>query len=88
MSCRRFVVSGKVQGVWFRASTREQAERLGISGHAINLADGRVEVVACGSAAALDELANWLAHGPPLARVDNVTSEALAERAPAGFQTS
>ncbi|MDJ0739154.1 MAG: acylphosphatase [Gammaproteobacteria bacterium] len=87
MGCRRFVVSGQVQGVWFRASTREQAARLGITGHAVNLADGRVEVVACGTDVALDELAAWLTRGPELARVDKVTSEALAEQAFAGFRT-
>ena len=74
MACRRFIVSGRVQGVWFRASTREQAQRLGISGHAVNLPDGRVEVVACGVEAALDKLATWLTRGPELARVENVTS--------------
>lgn len=87
MACRRFVVSGKVQGVWFRASTREQAERLGVVGHAVNLPDGRVEVVACGTEAALDALAAWLIRGPELARVDNVTSEPLAERPVQGFIT-
>ena len=75
MACRRFTVSGRVQGVWFRASTRSQAVRLGIRGRAVNLADGRVEVVACGEDAALDALAAWLTRGPELARVDNVTTE-------------
>jgi acylphosphatase len=51
--CLRFFVSGRVQGVWFRASTREQARRHGITGHARNLPDGRVEVLACGRPAAL-----------------------------------
>ena len=87
MVCRRFVVSGRVQGVWFRASTREQAERLGISGHALNLPDGSVEVVACGETAALDELAAWLRHGPELARVDALTVEVLAEQTVHGFRT-
>lgn len=87
MACRRFVVSGRVQGVWFRASTRDQAQRLGIAGHARNLPDGRVEVVACGSEAALDALAAWLWRGPELARVEDVTSETLPEQAPSGFVT-
>lgn len=72
MDCRRFVVSGKVQGVWFRASTREQAQRLGLAGHALNLPDGRVEVLACGDTAALDALEKWLWQGPDLARVSAV----------------
>jgi acylphosphatase len=71
-SAARFFVSGKVQGVWFRASTRDEALRLGLRGHARNLDDGRVEVLASGNAAAIDALAEWLRHGPPLARVDNV----------------
>jgi acylphosphatase len=68
----RFLVSGKVQGVWFRASTRDEALRLGLRGHARNLEDGRVEVLAVGDAAAIDALAAWLRHGPSLARVDRL----------------
>jgi acylphosphatase len=68
----RFVVGGKVQGVFFRASTREQAERLQLRGHARNLPDGRVEVLAGGSVDAVDALARWLAQGPPQARVETV----------------
>lgn len=77
MSAARFFVSGKVQGVWFRASTREQALGLGLRGYARNLADGRVEVLAAGPEEALDALDRWLHRGPPLARVDAV------ERSPA-----
>ena len=66
----RFFVSGKVQGVCFRAATRDEAVRLGLRGYARNLDDGRVEVVACGDAQAVEELAGWLQHGPPLARVE------------------
>jgi acylphosphatase len=72
MACARFLVSGRVQGVFYRASTREQALRLGLAGSAVNLPDGRVEVRAEGDAAALDQLENWLHHGPPAARVDAV----------------
>ena len=72
MSAARFVVSGKVQGVFFRASTREQALKLGLRGYAKNLADGRVEVLAAGDEAALDELTAWLRQGPPRARVDEL----------------
>ena len=68
----RFYVSGKVQGVCFRANAREEAMRLGLRGYARNLADGRVEVVACGEAGAVEMLAEWLEHGPPLARVDTL----------------
>ena len=72
MSAARFLVGGKVQGVFFRASTREQALRLGLRGHACNLRDGRVEVVAAGDAAAIETLARWLQHGPPMAEVRSV----------------
>lgn len=70
-----FLVSGVVQGVFFRASTREQARRLGLRGRAINLPDGRVEVLAAGDAEALEQLALWLQHGPPHATVDAVMRE-------------
>ena len=72
MSAARFVVSGKVQGVFFRASTRDRAQALGLRGFAKNLADGRVEVLAAGDDAAVDELAAWLREGPPMARVDDL----------------
>lgn len=71
----RFFVSGKVQGVFFRASTREQALRLGLRGYTRNLRDGRVEVLAAGYATAIDTLARWLHHGPPMAHVDSVQRE-------------
>ncbi len=61
-----------MQGVWFRDSTRREAERLGITGYAKNLPDGDVEVLAAGSAADLAELAIWLREGPPLAKVIEV----------------
>ena len=77
MIAARFLVSGRVQGVFYRASTREQALRLGLRGHATNLDDGRVEVLAAGDADALETLAGWLHHGPPNARVEAV------ERSPA-----
>ena len=87
MASRRFLVSGRVQGVWFRAATRDKATGLGLSGHAVNLPDGRVEVVAFGAEAALDELAAWLWQGPELARVTEVQSEALPELQLTGFRT-
>ena len=86
--CRQFIVEGRVQGVWFRESTRQQARRLEINGHAINLPDGRVEVVACGESAAIAELNAWLQHGPPMAQVTAVTSVALElSRVPQEFRT-
>ena len=89
MACAKFIVSGRVQGVFFRASTRAEAERLGLSGHARNLADGSVEVVAYGAAAALRELDAWLQHGPPSARVQLVVRSELAAESSdgSGFRT-
>lgn len=87
MACARFIVTGRVQGVFFRASTREAALRLGVAGHARNLADGSVEVLASGSAEDLDALEAWLQHGPPAARVDRVVREALPDQALRGFST-
>ena len=70
--CRRFVVSGKVQGVFFRASTASVAHRLGLRGRAWNLQDGTVLVVALGPGSAVDELGDWLKQGPPSAQVSQV----------------
>ena len=69
MTCR---IRGRVQGVWFRGSTQDQALKLGLRGHARNLPDGSVEVLACGPPAALLTLQGWLQQGPPMARVDQV----------------
>src|SRR5690625_1999521 len=84
---RRWLISGRVQGVYFRASTREQATKLGLSGRAINLPDGRVEVVAAGPAAALGALEEWLQTGPPAARVDRVEQVSAPARVASGFMT-
>jgi acylphosphatase len=73
VACRRFLVQGRVQGVFFRASTAREAAALEITGHAINLPDGTVEVLACGRPRAVADLARWLQKGPPSARVDKVT---------------
>ncbi len=86
MDAARLFVSGKVQGVFYRASTREQALGLGLRGYARNLSDGRVEVLAAGDPAAIDALVRWLRQGPPMARVDNVQREpAAAAEAGHGF---
>jgi acylphosphatase len=61
-----------VQGVFFRDTTRQQARGLGLTGYVRNLADGRVEVFACGERQALERLSAWLRRGPELARVDEL----------------
>lgn len=73
--CRHFLVSGQVQGVFFRATTEATARRLGLTGWVRNLRDGRVELVACGEEARLKELEQWLWQGPPRARVEQVVSD-------------
>lgn len=71
----KMVISGKVQGVYYRASTEKEANRLGVSGYARNLPDGRVEVVAEGSPDALRQLHQWCQDGPPEARVRGIQVE-------------
>ena len=75
-----------MQGVWFRDSTRREAERLGITGYAINLGNGDVEVLACGSDDALDALYCWLLQGPPLADVSAVEQSPAEPEGLAGFR--
>lgn len=72
MICRHFWVKGRVQGVFYRASARDQAEALGLSGWVKNLEDGRVEAIACGTEVQLGEFEAWLRAGPPMARVDDI----------------
>jgi acylphosphatase len=69
---RRVLVSGRVQGVWFRESCREQAMAVGVSGSVRNLADGRVEAVLEGPPAAVDRVVAWCRAGPGRAQVDAV----------------
>jgi acylphosphatase len=81
----RCVVQGRVQGVFFRAATAEQAARLSLRGWARNLPDGRVEVVAAGAAEAVEQLVEWLWEGPPAARVSGVTVEEWSGDPGTGF---
>ena len=68
----RVRVSGRVQGVFFRASCAERAAELGLSGWIRNIADGDVEAVFEGTDAAVEQIVRWCREGPPLARVDRV----------------
>jgi acylphosphatase len=74
---KRFLVSGRVQGVFFRASAAREAERIGLSGSAKNLSDGRVEVLAVGMKENIASLERWLAGGSPMAKVTEVVAEDL-----------
>jgi acylphosphatase len=80
-------VTGRVQGVFFRASTQREARRLGVTGHAVNLPDGAVEVLACGSGHAVEALTAWLWSGPPHAAVRDVECVAVEAQPPADFTT-
>ena len=71
------IVMGRVQGVWFRANTMQEAKLLGVRGYARNLPDGSVEIVAEGEASAVDGLIAWAGDGPPLAVVRHVRIEDL-----------
>lgn len=83
--CVHAFVTGKVQGVWFRQSTKEQALKRSVTGWAKNLSDGRVEVLLCGDADAVGKVQRWLHDGPELARVDKVVAEELDYQPLEGF---
>lgn len=70
--CKRALVSGRVQGVFYRATAARQARLLGVEGYARNLADGRVEVLACGDEETVDEFLRWLWVGSSASRVEAV----------------
>jgi acylphosphatase len=87
--CVRCYISGKVQGVWYRSSTQEQAQQLNVTGYARNLADGRVEVLACGDESAVAALKGWCWQGPRLAEVTDVQCETITpEEIPQRFSTA
>jgi acylphosphatase len=88
---RRCWVAGRVQGVFYRASAARRAVELGVTGYARNLPDGRVEVLACGEAEAVQALCDWLWQGSPASHVTSVEVEpvhpgSLGDR-PVGFGT-
>lgn len=85
METRRFLVSGRVQGVGFRAATQARAEELGLSGYTRNLPDGRVEVLASGPQVALAALESFLWRGPPHARVSALEVSAAVPGLSVGF---
>jgi acylphosphatase len=69
------VVTGRVQGVFFRASAQQEALQLGLTGEVGNLPDGAVEAIVEGERAAVDDFIAWCKRGPPAARVDHVEVE-------------
>lgn len=82
MPTKHVYVSGKVQGVYFRATTRKTAERLGVDGWVRNLPDGRVEAVFEADEDALEEMLEYCHEGPERARVEGVEVEDAPERGP------
>ena len=90
VTARRIRVKGRVQGVYFRASTAERALALALRGRVRNEPDGSVLVLAAGDAGALEQLIDWLHTGPPMARVTTVDVEAIDPATmnwPADFRT-
>ena len=88
---RRCLVSGRVQGVYYRASAQQRARAAGIAGHARNLEDGRVEVLAYGEERLVLEFIDWLWIGPSAAKVTQVTVEVIdvqPELRPEDFRTT
>lgn len=86
--CKRCFVSGRVQGVFYRATAVSKARELGVDGFARNLADGRVEVLVCGEAPAVEHFSRWLWTGSTASRVTDVRveqAEAHAVAPGAGF---
>ena len=85
--CQQFTITGRVQGVFFRESTREFAATRGLNGYAINLANGSVEVVACGTDEAIEALEVWLQTGPRMATVNGVSRKEMSCERPGEFIT-
>lgn len=83
---RRVIVSGVVQGVGFRWSTRTEAQRLGLAGWVRNRRDGTVEAEIEGDPAAVDQLLGWLRHGPEYAEVADVEVTEIADTGARGFE--
>ncbi|MFW6215159.1 MAG: acylphosphatase [Alkalispirochaetaceae bacterium] len=81
----RAKVTGRVQGVGFRYATQQQARRLGLTGWVRNERDGSVTVVAEGPKAAVDQMVDWLHHGPGFARVAEVSVQELPSQGHSSF---
>lgn len=75
----RAIVSGRVQGVWYRAHTRDKARALNVTGFVRNLPDGTVEILAQGDDTQVEALMDWARLGPPLAEVTDVRVRDMAE---------
>jgi acylphosphatase len=88
--CKKCLVGGRVQGVFYRGTAAHRARELGVRGYARNIADGRVEVLACGDATAVQQFIEWLWIGSSAARVTSVeVADMVCDPAalPDGFST-
>jgi acylphosphatase len=74
-ACMHCIVSGRVQGVFFRENTRQRAHSLGLTGWTRNRTDGTVEVLACGAPDSLVKLQHWLRQGPDAAKVAKISCQ-------------
>lgn len=85
--CKRCIVTGRVQGVAYRAATQHQAHALNVTGYAKNLPDGSVEVLACGAERDVNTLCDWLWEGPRVAQVRDVQCSRVTDRELREFAT-
>jgi acylphosphatase len=89
MVCKKCLVGGRVQGVFYRATAARRARELGIDGHARNLADGRVEVLACGDETSVGVFVEWLWTGSSASKVTSVeVQDAEVSGVRPGFRTA
>lgn len=90
MICKKCVVGGRVQGVFYRATAARRARELGIHGHARNLPDGRVEVLACGDREVVEAFVSWLWIGSSACKVTSVEADdsPVSAPLPSGFHTA
>ena len=84
---KRVLVSGRVQGVFFRASCRDEAERQGVAGYVRNLPDGRVEAVLEGEPGGVDAVVEWCRRGPSMAQVESLEVSEEEPQGDRGFRT-
>ncbi len=90
MICRKCIVTGRVQGVFYRSAAARRAHDLGVTGRALNLADGSVEILACGTDTAVEAFVEWLWTGSISAKVTGVAVtpvELTSRQVPNGFST-
>lgn len=86
--CRKCLVSGRVQGVFYRATAAQRARHSGVTGYARNLPDGRVEVLACGEVEAVQRFTEWLWTGSSASKVTAVeVSDVVGGAIPRDFGT-